>query len=74
MTVTFRCGHRQTHLKAAAAAPVCATCGERVVARVSGAAPTFRGACRGPYAVPEGVEPYAERLPGVRPLALKAQE
>lgn len=48
MTVTFRCGHSVTVPREAAAAPICA-CGERVVARVSGATPRFVGACRGPH-------------------------
>lgn len=48
MTVTFKCGHRVNAERDVKTAPVCPECGERVVARVDGARPTFKGACTGP--------------------------
>lgn len=48
MTVTFKCGHTASVPKEASAAPQCQACGERVVARVTGATPRFTGACKGP--------------------------
>ena len=61
MTITFRCGHSVTMPREASAAPVCA-CGERVVSNVTGATPRFVGACRGPYAEYQAVEPDARVL------------
>lgn len=57
MTVTFRCGHSMTVPREAAAAPTC-PCGERVVSRVTGAAPKFVGACRGPHCETRALEPH----------------
>jgi len=51
MTVTFRCGHRQTVPETAQAAPRCQVCGETVVSRVEARHPQFLGHCRGPFAV-----------------------
>lgn len=51
MTVIFKCGHEVTLPRAVEAAPVCQQCGERIVARVLGATPTFTGACRSPLKV-----------------------
>lgn len=49
MTVTFRCGHPSIEVKRdVTVAPECPQCGERVVARVANATPTFKGSCRGP--------------------------
>ena len=47
-TVTFKCGHSEAFERGVASPPSCRVCGERIVARVSGATPTFTGACRGP--------------------------
>ena len=49
MTVTFRCGHSVILPRDVAIAPVC-ECGERIVSRVEGAKPVFRGVCTGPFA------------------------
>ena len=73
MIVGFRCGHVMSLPREAAAAPVCAICGERVVSRVSGAEPKFVGACRGPYAETKAIEASAAPLVAT-PLRLKAQE
>lgn len=49
MRVTFKCGHPSIALERTASAPPrCPQCGERVVARVTGATPSFKGACQGP--------------------------
>lgn len=48
MTVTFKCGHTLKVERDVKTAPRCQQCGERVVARVSDAMPTFKGACSGP--------------------------
>jgi transcription initiation factor IIE alpha subunit len=48
MTITFKCGHRMSLERDVKTAPQCEQCGERVVASVSGAKPTFKGACTGP--------------------------
>lgn len=48
MTVTMKCGCRLTLERAASTAPVCEQHNERIVARVDGATPTFKGACSGP--------------------------
>lgn len=47
MTITFKCGHRLDWPRDAKEAPVC-HCGERIVAQVANAKPTFKGACSGP--------------------------
>ena len=49
MTITFRCGHQTTLPRDVASARMC-ECGERIVSRVEGAKPVFRGVCTGPYA------------------------
>lgn len=56
MTLIFRCGHRLDVLASVGPAPVC-PCGERVVSRVLGATPRFRGACRGPHAESAPLDP-----------------
>lgn len=48
MTVTFKCGHSQKFERDVQDAPRCMACGERIVARVTGARPTFTGSCKGP--------------------------
>ena len=57
MVVRFRCGHEQAVPINLQAAPICLTCGERVVSRVMGARPRFVGACVGPFAETKAVEP-----------------
>lgn len=47
--LTFACGHAQTWQEGDA--PVCATCGERRVARTAAPAPRFHGTCTGPRQV-----------------------
>ena len=47
--VTFRCGCPSIPVKRDVAVPPrCPACGERIVSRVTGATPTFKGACKGP--------------------------
>lgn len=49
VTITWRCGHRIEVTRAEIPTiPTCQTCGERVVTRVSGATPSFKGSCTGP--------------------------
>lgn len=48
MTVRFVCGHSVACERDVKEAPRCPECGERRVARVTGATPTFKGACQGP--------------------------
>lgn len=52
VTLTFKCGHAEAYPRAEMpATATCKTCGERVVVRVTGATPTFKGACTGPLVV-----------------------
>ena len=47
--ITWRCGHSIEVPRAEMPqSPICRECGERVVQRVIGATPTFKGACSGP--------------------------
>jgi len=71
MTIAFRCGHSLTMPREASAAPVCA-CGERVVSHVTGATPRFVGACSGPHAEYQQVEPDTRVLVENR-LTLKTE-
>lgn len=48
MTITFKCGHSMKVPRDVKSATPCAECGERIVARVSDATPTFKGSCTGP--------------------------
>ena len=48
MTVIFKCGHREQVERSVHEIPRCKQCGERVIARVVNATPTFKGACQGP--------------------------
>lgn len=62
MTIYFRCGHAQPGSPTLATAPTCATCGERVVSRVTDLrAPKFVGHCRGPYAEYQPLDPVPGR-------------
>jgi len=49
MTIGFKCGHSLTVKRDVSEAPKCPECGERIVARVTGAEPRFTGTCSGPY-------------------------
>jgi len=55
--VRFACGHGQAW--AEGDAPVCATCGERRVARVQAPPPRFRGVVQGPSATAEDLTAVA---------------
>jgi hypothetical protein len=49
VTIQWRCGHRIEVARAdVPSSPVCQVCGERVVKQVTGATPSFTGACTGP--------------------------
>lgn len=49
VTLTFKCGHADAYPRAELPTTAsCKTCGERVVVRVTGATPKFKGACSGP--------------------------
>ena len=73
MTVTYKCGHVASLPREVSDTPSCGICGERVVSRVDGARPRFRGACSGPVAETCAVEP--DRLPLVaHRLVLKEPE
>ncbi len=48
MTIVFKCGHALKVPRDVTDPPRCATCGERIVARVMDATPKFTGACKGP--------------------------
>lgn len=47
--LSFACGHAQT-VSDTEQVPICETCGERRVSRVTARAPKFRGVCQGPHA------------------------
>lgn len=49
ISLRFACGHA-FDLDDATSAPVCPTCGERRVSRVTAPAPRFTGFCSGPSA------------------------
>lgn len=47
--IEWRCGHSVEVARAEMpSSPICQTCGERVVTRVTGATPKFTGSCTGP--------------------------
>jgi ribosomal protein L37AE/L43A len=50
INVRFACGHGFKIDANVQTPPVCPTCGERRVSRVTAPAPTFRGFCSGPSA------------------------
>lgn len=56
ITLTFACGHRQAWDEGGSV--VCATCGERRIARTVAPAPRFRGVVVGPSAT-------YDALPGI---------
>lgn len=70
--VTFLCGHGVSVDEHEADSPVCLTCGERRIQRVSARPPRFRGACQGPNAIEdtEAARPRAVSLAS-KPLKLK---
>ena len=48
--ITFACGHRFSLDASVQTPPVCPTCGEHRVSRVTAPAPRFTGCCSGPSA------------------------
>lgn len=68
MKIRFACGHEQAVSETAEAAPLCYECGESRVTRVQARPPRFTGACSGPYAVTQAVEPGIVNLAPSGPL------
>jgi len=71
IAIRFACGHRAEVPDRQEARPACGVCGQtRIAGSAPSRPPTFRGACRGPYAEAAAVEPQRERLVSQR-LVLK---
>ena len=72
--IQFSCGHTGMIADTAITAPVCAECGESQIAHVLPTRmPTFTGACTGPYAEYQRVEPAVVNVATAGPLLLKKE-
>ena len=71
MRITFACGHKMV-IANTTSQPTCA-CGETRVQSISAPPPTFRGACSGPFAEFQQVEPAVVVLASGKPLTIKDQ-
>ncbi len=71
--IRFACGHRATVSPNAEGTPRC-LCGETRIARVQARAPSFTGACTGPYATFRALEAVPINVAPKGALTLKAQE
>jgi hypothetical protein len=72
--IRFLCGHGGRVGVNQVASPVCPTCGETRIARVSAPPPKFRGACSGPYAATAHLDPAIVNVAPKGPLQLKEQK
>ena len=70
--VRWACGHEAAASDNADASPICG-CGETRIVRTFARAPRFIGACTGPYAVTQTMEPGVVDLAPKGPLRLKKE-